>query len=122
MAAFDLSARVARALREVIYDYAFTPHDGAVIVEAPSGDSYLADPVMGTCTCPDALTRCTEPGEVCKHVIAARHLALEEGRDLDAERRARRMAEWKAQMAAEREEIAKRTAWVTDELLDRVMG
>jgi hypothetical protein len=105
---FDHEARVTRALREVIADYTFTSHDGSLICESPSGHAYIVDAVTGTCSCPDALTRCTEPGQLCKHAIAARLLALEAGRDLDAELHERRLAAWKSELAAEREAVARR--------------
>src|SRR5262249_6520307 len=117
---FDQSARTARALRDVISDYTFTPHDGSLICTSPAGDSYIVDPVAGTCSCEDHLYTASKAGGACKHVIAARHLALEQGRDLEQEAIQRRREEWKAEMQAERAAVAKRTAWVTDEMLNRV--
>jgi hypothetical protein len=113
-----IDARVTRALTDVLPNYVITEHDGSLIMESPDGNASIVDVVAGTCSCQDAQSG---RAPFCKHQIAARHLAIEQGRDLDAERRARRIAEWKAEMAAERAEIARRTAYITDEMLDRVL-
>jgi hypothetical protein len=111
-----IEARVTRALTEVLLTYRFIEHDGALIVEGPSG-AYIVDPIAGTCSCPDWQH---SEDQCCKHLIATRHLALAQGRDLEAEAEERRRQEWQAQMAAEREEIRRKTAWITDEMLARV--
>jgi SWIM zinc finger len=116
-AVFDQEARVARALREVLADYAFTPHDGSLICEGPSG-AYLVDPVTGTCTCEDWLRRASQCGGACKHVVAARHLALEQGRDLEQEAAARQWAVLRAELAAEREAVNRRL----DAEFERIFG
>lgn len=99
---------VTRALVEVIPNYTFTPHDGALIVESPEGNAYLVDLTAGTegtCTCP-AWEHGGQRG--CKHTVAAAYLALQEGRDLDTERRARKLADLRAELTAEREAVRQR--------------
>jgi hypothetical protein len=115
---FDQEARVTRALREVA-DYTWAPLDpGEWVCESPAGNAYLVS--EESCTCEDWLYRASPCGGRCKHQVALGHKLLAEGRDLAEIAAERRRQEWAAQMAAEREEIRQRTAWVSDELLARV--
>ncbi len=117
---FDQDRRTAKALREGT-DYTFTVHNsGEWICESPSGNAYLV--TSEECSCPDWEHRCSQAGGLCKHQVALRHLLLAEGFDLERDEEERKRQAWVAQMEAERQEMRRRAAWVTDDLIARIFG
>jgi len=67
----DLRSMPDRSARAWVERMAVRPlGDGEYAVDSQSGSTYVADPLEGTCACPDATIR----GETCKHL---RRVAIE---------------------------------------------
>lgn len=110
----DQESRLARALRHS-EGYSFTELDpGRFICETPAGNSYLTS--AEGCSCPDAEFNLRGTDILCRHRIQLAHLLLAEGRDpaMEAaeiarqEEAARRLADLRAELKAERAAVERR--------------